>query len=110
MRSYIKYKKEVSKPLKYAKYFEEQVDYRANVHNTSASEFYKNCGAKVVEPSFESKKPQRKVVLMKCKHCIKYALGICKSPKNIALKDEYGKTYPLKFDCKNCEMRIYKQS
>lgn len=94
-------------PMKYAQYFQEEVDYRANIHNTAAKLFYeKSGGVKVLEASFENQKPNRQVALMRCKHCIKYALDMCKSPKNLILKDEYGKIYPLKFDCKNCEMSV----
>ena len=93
-------------PMKYTKYFLDEVDYRANIHNSSARVFYKKSGVSVKEPSFESQKPNREVALMRCKHCIKYALDMCKSPKSLVLKDEYGKTYPLKFDCKNCEMSV----
>ncbi len=98
--------KQFQKPLQYAKYFLEEVDYSANIHNQSAKEFYEKSGVRVKEFSFETQKPNREVKLMRCKHCIKYALNMCKSPKNLVLKDEYGKTYPLKFDCKNCEMSI----
>ena len=98
--------KETQKPLKFVPYFLKEVDYRANVHNESAKQFYEQCGVKVLEPSLESKIPNRPVALMRCKHCIKFALNLCKSPKNLLLKDEFGKTYPLKFDCKNCEMSV----
>ena len=44
-------------PLKYTEYFEKEIDYRANIHNNSAREFYeKSGGVKVLEPSFENKK------------------------------------------------------
>lgn len=98
--------KETQKPLKFVPYFLKEVDYRANIHNESAKQFYEQCGAKVLEPSLESRVPNRQVALMRCKHCIKFALNLCKSPKNLLLKDEFGKTYPLKFDCKNCEMSV----
>lgn len=94
------------KPMKHVKYFTSEVDYRANIHNKSAAEFYEKCGVKVLEPSFETKKPQRKVELMRCKHCIKYALNMCKSPKTLFLRDSHNKLYPLKFDCKSCEMAL----
>lgn len=100
------YKREEQKPMNYAKYFLEEVDYRANVHNESAREFYKSCGVKVLEPSFETQKPNRQVELMRCKHCIKYALNMCKSPEKLILKDSFGKSYPLKFNCKSCEMSV----
>jgi hypothetical protein len=44
--------------------------------------------------------------LMRTKHCLKYAFNMCKSSKNLFLIDEKGVKYPLKFDCKNCEMVI----
>ena len=93
-------------PLKYAEYYEKEVDYRANIHNKSAEEFYINSGANVKEWSLESQKPNRPVALMHCKHCIKYALNMCKTEARLQLRDELGKTYPLIFDCKNCEMSV----
>ena len=63
-------------------------------------------GVNVKEKSFEAKKPNRPVALMRCKHCIKYALNMCKSKARLQLRDELGKTYPLIFDCKNCEMSV----
>jgi len=94
------------RPMRYVKYFQNEVDYRANIHNKSAEEFYKKCGVKVLEPSFEKEKPKRQVELMRCKHCIKYSLNMCKSSKNLILVDEFGKKYPLKFNCKTCEMSV----
>ena len=93
-------------PMNYTKYYTDKVDYRANIHNKSAEEFYQKCGAGVLEYSFESKQPARQVEVMRCKHCIKYALNMCKSPQKLVLKDEYGKKFPLKFNCKDCEMSV----
>lgn len=98
--------KQWQKPIKYVGYFKKEVDYKANVHNESAKEFYEKSGVKVLEPSFELQVPARQVELMHCKHCIKYALNMCKSPENLVLRDEFNKIYPLKFNCKNCEMYI----
>ena len=100
------YKREYQKPLSYAEYYKKEVDYRANVHNKSAKEFYEKCGCSVSECSIENKLPKKQIELMRTKHCIKYALGMCKSPKKLFLKDEKGINYPLQFDCKNCEMAI----
>ena len=100
------YKNQVQKEIKYCPYYKQKADYRANVHNESAKEFYELCGCKITEPSLETAVPQREIELMRTKHCIKYALNMCKSPKNLVLKDEFGKLYPLKFDCKNCEMAV----
>lgn len=104
------YKRQVQKPMHIVPYFSHEVDYRANIHNKIAKEFYEKCGVKVKEMSLESSKPNRQIELMRCKHCIKYALNMCKSPENMLLVDEYGKKYPLKFDCKNCEMIILSES
>lgn len=94
------------KPMQYTQYFEKELDYRANIHNESARAFYEKSGVNVIESSFESQIPKRSVALMRCKHCIKFALNMCKSPKNLVLRDECGKVYPLKFDCKKCEMSV----
>ena len=98
--------KQTQQPMQYAQYYEKEVDYRAKIHNSSAKSFYENSGVEVKEPSFETQTPNRQVALMRCKHCIKYALNMCKSPLNLQLKDEFGKTYPLKFDCNYCEMSV----
>ena len=94
------------KPMKYVEYFQKEVDYRANIHNKSAQELYKKSGVNIKEWSFESDKPNRQVALMRCKHCIKYALGMCKTKARLRLRDELGKTYSLNFDCKNCIMSV----
>lgn len=102
--------RELQKPLKYAKYFKEEVNYKANVHNKTAKEFYEKCGVNVLENSFESKQPNKQLELMHCKHCIKYALNMCKAKTHLVLRDEFGKKYDLSFDCKNCEMLILSHS
>lgn len=102
------YKREKQNPLKHVPYYKQELDYKANVHNSFAKEFYAKCGAEVLEMSLENSLPNHEVELMRTKHCIKYALGICKSPEKLFLCDEYGKKYPLKFDCKNCEMVVLK--
>lgn len=100
------YKREFQKPLNYTKFIKEELDYRANVHNSLAEKFYKKCSSKVLEYSFETKVPNRQVELMRTKHCLKYAFDMCKSPRNLILVDEKGVKYPLKIDCKHCEMCI----
>lgn len=100
------YKREEHKNLVYCPYYKSQIDYRGNIHNLSAKDFYKKCGAEVCEMSLETELPKHPVELMRTKHCIKYALGMCKSPEKLVLRDEYGKVYPLKFDCKKCEMSV----
>ena len=98
------YKRELQKPLKLAKFPKENLDYRANIHNQCAKEFYENCGCEVCEMSAESGAFPKE--LMRTKHCLKFAFNMCKSPKKLFLIDEKGKKYPLMFDCKNCEMVV----
>ena len=100
------YMRESQKEIKLLPYYKTEVDYRANVHNASAKAFYNDCNCNVLEPSLETSFPKHQVELMRTKHCIKFALGICKSEEDLVLIDECGKSYPLKFDCKNCEMVV----
>ncbi len=103
------YPHEIQQPLHYTKFPHEEYDYHANVHNKKALEFYEKCGCKITEKSFESCVPAHSgVELMRCKHCLKFAFDMCKSPEKLFLVDEKGKKYPLKFDCKNCEMVVLK--
>ncbi len=101
------YKRPTNKGIITIPYFETEVDYRANIHNSYAKKFYEKRGAKVLENSFESKMPEN-AELMRTKHCLKYAINKCKSKDKLFLEDEFGKKYALEFDCKNCEMVIKK--
>ena len=38
------YPNKIQKPMKYVKYYQDKVDFRANVLNKEAAEFYKLCG------------------------------------------------------------------
>lgn len=96
------------KPITYAHFQKEQCDYRANVLNSEAKIFYKNCECNLLEPALETcEKIPSGVELMRTKHCLKFAAELCgKSCKKLYLVDAKGKKYPLKFDCKNCEMVV----
>ncbi len=105
------YPKIVQNVLSYADFYEDSVDYRANVYNKEAEKFYSKCNCSVNQHAIESSKTiSSGVELMRCKHCLRFAAGICtkksKLNKSLYLMDENGKKYPLKFDCKNCEMVI----
>ena len=102
------YKHILQKPLKYVDYQVKHLDYRGNVYNKEAKAFYNACNCNVEEPALEtfSKIPSG-IELMRTKHCLKYAANLCSKPcKKLFLVDQKGKKYPLKFDCKNCEMVI----
>ena len=98
------YPRQFQKPLKIVKFPIKELDYRANVHNNCAKEFYEKCDSKVCQMSAESGSKANE--LMRTKHCLKFAFNMCKSPKKLYLIDEKGKKFPLLFDCKNCEMVI----
>lgn len=89
------------------KTFESQpLDYKANILNQSAKEFYEKHGFEVSELALESGGKCHGKVVMTTKHCLKHAFNLCKNQKKLYLIDEKGKKYELKFDCKKCEMEI----
>lgn len=98
--------------------FAEKQDYSANIANKEAEKFYKSHGAKSTVPAFELQQPEH-ATLMTCKYCLRYAFGKCPKQSNnesrnipqwkepVALRLPDGRTFPLKFDCCKCEMRVY---
>lgn len=91
----------------------QKLDFTANIANQSARRWLQEHGAVVLQPAFELVQP-REAALMTCRHCIRYALGACKmdpaarrnlrEPLTLRLAD--GRTFPLRFDCKHCEMQV----
>ena len=103
------YCRNVQKPIRYAVFPHDKMNYKANVLNNEAKLFYKNCGCEVTEAALESKNTvPSDIELMRTKHCLKYAAGLCSKPcgKLYLIDKENNKKYPLKFDCKNCEMVV----
>lgn len=93
----------------------EQITFNGNVANHFASTFYKEHGTKSVAPAFELQEPAAAVPLMTCRYCLRHALGIClkqtkDSPKSLALRLPDGRVFPLKFDCKRCEMQVMNET
>ena len=93
-------------------YISASLDYRGNVSNRLAKEFYKEHGVTDIAPAFELE-PVRGATVMFCKHCIKYSMGWCtkngekhqyKEPFYIVSGD--GKRFRLSFDCKECLMKV----
>lgn len=102
------YPKHEQMPLKYTNFPKKEMDFRANVHNNLAKRFYEKCNCKITENSLESGGSTKDKPLMTTKHCLKYAFNLCKKPINLFLIDEKNQRYKLKFDCKNCQMEIFK--
>ncbi|MEG2665617.1 MAG: U32 family peptidase [Bacteroidales bacterium] len=95
------------------------LDYRANITNNKAEEFYRLHGMKSVEKGFEllSKEQQKGKVLMVCKHCIKYQMKRC--PKYFSPDVDFEQPlfisykrnkFALHFDCAHCRMEIYRNT
>lgn len=102
------YKRPGQKPIHYADFLTSEVDYRANVYNSDAKLFYEKCNCTVVQMALESfESIPAGIELMRTKHCLKFAAGLCGQPsKKLYLVDSKGKKYPLRFDCKKCEMAV----
>ncbi len=105
--------------INYAPYFVTELDYKSNINNEKAKEFYEKCGATCIEYGLEhnAHNTVQQKQLMETKHCIKYSLGCCSKDKTakklsepLFLLDEKGQKYSLQFDCKNCRMKIFYDS
>ena len=88
----------------------------ANVANKLARQLYDEIGPKDAPDAFETTKPNRdsETQIMTCRYCISYEMGYCtkqgrkapwQEPLYLVLKDN--RKFRLKFDCLNCQMRIY---
>ena len=100
------YKRHAQKKLKHAQYPLKSMDYKANVYNKLAKEFYEECGCKITALAFEKNHKVKNLELMRTKHCLYRVFNRCKSQKQLILMDETGKKYSLMHDCSHCEMVI----
>lgn len=92
-------------------------DYRLNISNSKAKDFYSNIVNSDFEDAFELQNSFANKLLMTTKHCIKFELNLCpihqvsnEKISNPLYLENNGKKYRLEFDCKNCEMKIYNGS
>ena len=84
--------------------------YLYNISNRLSREFY---GVDDLT-AFELKGGEGPI--MQCRHCIRYSLGYCvkhggkrpewREPLHLVLGD--GRRFRLEFDCKNCQMNVWK--
>ena len=90
------------------------LDYKDNVANKLAVEFYKDHGVETIEKAAECKSNLCKGdVVMTTRHCILRELGLCKKIREnqkdlrfpLYLKFDGGR-FRLDFDCKRCEMSV----
>lgn len=99
-------------------YFETEVDYRANILNHKAEEFYRRHGVKKLEYGLEKTLDYGGKALMTTKYCLRYELGNCLQGKNrtnpkqplpngpLYLRNNKN-WFRLEFDCKHCQMQIH---
>ena len=93
-------------------YITTALDYKGNISNKFAQQFYKQHNVCDVQPAFELQSKENATVMF-CKHCLKYSLGWCtKSGKPSPYKEPFyivsgdGRKFRLAFDCKECVMRV----
>ena len=92
---------------------EKVLDYRGNVLNDKARQFYLRHGVQEIGPAAESGLDMRGKVVMRTRYCLKHQLGLCDGKRKpsglrepLYLVDEDGHRYRLRFNCQDCEMEI----
>lgn len=94
-------------------YPEDILDYKGNVLNQKAIDFYRRHGVKSIEQAFEVQSDFKNKEIMITRHCIKYQTGLCtkydkpdrKIEEPLYLADNNRK-YKLEFDCQQCAMKV----
>ena len=97
----------------HAKYPAGRLTYLGNVMNAQARSFYNDHGVDLIDDAFEKTQPDSAVIMF-CRHCIRYALGICPQKRTSELKvheplyllSQDGRRFPLRFDCAHCVMEV----
>ncbi len=92
--------------------------YLRNCSNSLSKIIYQELGLNNIQPSFEqTPTPPKNAILMRCKYCIRYQMGMCikaskkeseklsKATRSLYLKNG-NNTLSLEFDCSKCEMLV----
>lgn len=104
-------------------YFETKLDYRANILNRKAEEFYRRHGVTQMEYGLEKSLDYNGKAIMTTKYCLRYQLGCCLKkaaagkvaangnkqliPNNATLLLRNNQNwFELHFDCSRCEMQV----
>lgn len=94
------------------KYPQSELDYRGNVANSLARQFYVEHGVESITSAYEVQIVEN-AEIMSCKHCIKYSMGWCKrSGAQVPYKEPLylvsgdGRRFRLHFDCRECLMKV----
>lgn len=94
-------------------YISNEIDYKDNVANSLAKQFYQDHGVTIFENAIEISKKTISpgTVVMTTRHCILRELGMCKRDKNNKIYEPLmlssgSNSYSLKFNCDKCEMQV----
>lgn len=98
-------------------YPQQELQYLGNVLNSAAREFYQQHQVSQIDSAleaapFDADSYETSIELMRCKHCLKFALNACpKQANHQSLEEPLTLVYkqhrlPLRFDCRHCEMLI----
>ena len=85
----------------------EPIDFRLNVANQKAVDFFRRHGVEVTQRAFECEH-RKDVPLMTTKYCIRYQLGACRKghAEPLELSDKSHR-FRVEFNCDKCEMNIF---
>jgi 23S rRNA 5-hydroxycytidine C2501 synthase len=92
-------------------YPQEGLNFRGNVLNKKAEEFYHRHGVETIEPAAESGLDLSGQVVMTTKYCLRQELGLCArdgkaDAEPLVLLDEDDREYEVNFRCGKCSMEI----
>jgi putative protease len=95
-----------------APYPAKDLDYRFNIANQKAAEFYRRHGVCSLKPAFELEPPGPGAVVMTTRHCLRRCLGCCLKVrtgdhlKPPLFMEHEGHRFRLEFDCARCVMLV----
>jgi 23S rRNA 5-hydroxycytidine C2501 synthase len=92
-------------------YPQEGLNFRGNVLNKKAEDFYHRHGVETIEPAAESGLDLSGQVVMTTKYCLRQELGLCARDSKadaepLVLLDEDNREYEVNFRCGKCGMEI----
>lgn len=96
-------------------YYEQVIDYRANILNSKSEQFYRQHGVQELTHGLEETKNYEGKALMTTKYCLRYELGCCFKSSKLAIEGTKDTTlylrnnknwFELRFDCKHCQMQV----
>lgn len=103
------YKRGVGNSIKDVNLGVDKLDYKANISNHLAEEFYSACGVKSMDKAVELTHDFSDVELMRTTYCLRREIGRCLkegADKEVLFLENNKRLFGLKFDCKLCQMVV----